>query len=75
MNAATYFAPRPMTAFERDNRTIQAIGYSRFSEQYLPGAIHGPIPHPPAILDLPEPYPFPDNRPHSSIVFGNDPGR
>ncbi|KAF4499887.1 Cyclin-like F-box [Fusarium agapanthi] len=57
MNAATYSSPRSITAFEFNNRIIQAIGYSRFNEQYLPGAIHGPIPHPPAILDLPAPCP------------------
>ncbi|KAF5602408.1 cyclin-like f-box [Fusarium subglutinans] len=73
MNAATYFPPRPMTALELNDRIIQTIGYSRFNEQYLPGAIHGPIPHPPAILDQPAPYFVPDNRPHPSIIFGNYP--
>ncbi|KAF4953208.1 hypothetical protein FGADI_6183 [Fusarium gaditjirri] len=54
-------------------RIIEAIGYSRFNAQYLPGAIHCPIEYPPDILDLFGPFPNSNNRPRPSGVLGRHP--
>ncbi|KAF5529249.1 cyclin-like f-box [Fusarium napiforme] len=49
---------------------IKVIGYSRFSEQYLPGAIHSPAEYPSAVPDFLGPFPNPYNRPGRGGAFG-----
>ncbi|KAF5980945.1 cyclin f-box [Fusarium bulbicola] len=66
-------APNPITVFEFDTndfpRIIQTVVYSRFNAQYLPGAIHGPIEYPRAVVDTPHNS---NNRPRPSGVLGRD---
>ncbi|KAF5717263.1 cyclin-like f-box [Fusarium mundagurra] len=49
---------------------IRVIGYSRFREKYLPGAIHRPANNLSDVLDFLRPFPNPGNRPRSSGEFG-----
>ncbi|CZR44785.1 uncharacterized protein FPRO_14537 [Fusarium proliferatum ET1] len=67
MNDPIGSASRPITEFDYDAEDIphiiQAIGYSRFSAQYLPGAIHRPIAYPPDVLDSLRPFPDSNSGP------------
>ncbi|CVL06986.1 hypothetical protein FPRO06_12172 [Fusarium proliferatum] len=76
MNNPIGSASRPITEFEYDAedipRIIQTIGYSRFSAQYLPGAIHRPIAYPPDVLDSLRPFPESNSGPRPRGVFDRD---
>ncbi|KAF5537707.1 tubulin-tyrosine ligase [Fusarium phyllophilum] len=75
MNNAAQSAAQPMTAFEFNSADApyirKVIGYSRFREKYLPGAIHRPANNPSAVLDFLGPFPHPRNRPRSRGEFGH----
>ncbi|CVK95964.1 uncharacterized protein FMAN_13886 [Fusarium mangiferae] len=66
----------PITEFEYDaediSRIMQTIGYSRFSAQYLPGAIHRPIAYPPTVLDSLGPFPDSNSGPRPRGLFDRD---
>ncbi|VTT71421.1 unnamed protein product [Fusarium fujikuroi] len=73
MNNPIGSASRPITEFDYDAEDIphiiQAIGYSRLSAQYLPGAIHRPIAYPPDVLDSLRPFPDSNSGPRPRGLF------